>query len=68
MPSKEQLFRVSFHSKKSNHSMFLLVWGVDAMDVLVKMSGIVGPGAEYTLDAMNAYIGENGTPVERPAV
>ena len=68
MDSKEQLYRVSFHSKKSNHNMFLLVWGVDAMDVLVKMSGVVGPGAEYQLDSLNAFIGENGQPMERPAM
>ena len=68
MESKEQLFRVSFHSKKSNHNMFLLVWGVDAMDVLVKMAGVVGLGAEYQLDSLNAFIGENGNPVERPTV
>lgn len=68
MESKEQLFRVSFHSKKSNHGMFLLIWGVDAMDVLVKMAGVVGPGAEYQLDSLNAFIGENGQPMERPAM
>lgn len=68
MADKEQLFRVSFHSKKSNHNMFLLVWGVDAMDVLVNMRGIVGPGGEYQLDSLNAYIGDNGNPVERTAV
>ena len=68
MTEREQLFRVSFHSKKNAHNMFLLVWGVDAMDVLVKMAGVVGPGAEYQLDSLNAFIGENGNPVERPAV
>ena len=33
MADKELMYRVSFHSKKSGHNMFLLVWGVDAMDL-----------------------------------
>lgn len=68
MADKAQLFRVSFHSKKNSHNMFLLVWGADAMDVLVNLRGIVGPGGEYQLDGLTAYIGDNGNPVERTAV
>jgi len=54
MAEKEQLFKITFHSKKTGYQMFLMVWGVDAMDALVKMSGVVGPGGEYSLDSLSA--------------
>ena len=67
MAEQEQLFRVNFHSKKTGYGIFLLIWGVDAMDALCKVSAIVGPGGEYALDSLSAQI-ENDKPVHRNAV
>lgn len=67
MADQEQLFRITFHSKKTGYGIFLLIWGVDAMDALCKVSAIVGPDGEYALDSLSAQI-ENDKPVYRKTV
>ena len=67
MAEQEQLFRINFHSKKTGYGTFLLIWGVDAMDVLCKASAIVGPDAEYALESLNVQL-EGDKPVYRSAV
>ncbi len=67
MAEQEQLFRINFHSKKTGYGMFLLIWGVDAMDALCKVSAIVGPGGEYALESLSAQM-EADKPVYRAAV
>ena len=49
---RETLFRLTFHGKSNTYKGFLMVWGLDAMDVLNRVAAIVGPGAEYELDSL----------------
>ena len=67
MAEQEQLFRINFHSKKTGYTMFLLIWGVDAMDALCNVSAIVGPGGEYALDSLSAQM-DGDKPVYRTSV
>ena len=46
---KELLYRANIHSKKSEFSMFLLIWGTDSMEVINQLDAIIGPRAEYKL-------------------
>lgn len=66
MGKNEQLFRINFHRKKTGYSTFLLIWGIDAMDALCKVSAIVGPGGEYALESLRAQM-DGDKPVYRMA-
>lgn len=67
MATKETLWRITFHNKKTQYQMFLMIWGVDSMDALMKLSAVVGPNAEYELDSMSKQL-DNGNPIERPLI
>lgn len=62
---KEQKWRITMHSKKTGYSLFLIFWAVDAMDALMKMGPLVGPGAEYEMDSFQPCM-ENNAVVTRP--
>ena len=60
----ETLFRVNTSTKRNGYSMFLLVWGADAMEVMAKVSGICGADGEYSCDGISIQM-ENGEPQRR---
>ena len=66
MSIQEQLFNVRFHNKRTNYQIYLLVWGVDAMDVIQQLQPVIGHGAEYALDSLAAHT-VDGKPMYRAA-
>lgn len=64
MEERETLYRVAYHNKDNGYKSFLMVWGIDAMDVLNRMAAIVGPGGEYALDSLTLQT-KDGNPVIR---
>lgn len=60
----ETLFRVNLSTKRTGYTMFLLVWAVDAMEAMAKVSGICGADGEYSCDGISIQM-ENGEPQRR---
>lgn len=60
----EYLFKVNFHSNVTGFKMYLHVWADDCIDAMNKLSAIIGPGAEYSLDAVSS-VQRDDHPVSR---